>query len=329
MYNCERPIFIFGCPRSGTSLLSRILNSHPQIGIPFESHFYSKFLPRIGRYGNLRRESNRRLLLRDMLSLLHEWSPDPDLERALAGMREPSLHGAIDSIMSDWCAMHGKRRWGEKTPRHLFQWREIYSGFPRAQFVHLIRDGRDVALSWKKARFGPKHLYVAARRWRENLAEMSNAREAIPAAQFFELRYEDLLAAPEETARALCNYLGETFSIEMLSFYKDPTPYRTDARNNRNVRRPLIRDNVEKWRREMGTRDLHIVEAAAKDELEGAGYPVVNADARVGRLEGLGYRAVLHPLLRLGAMARNKRGHLEAMREFWALSKNRLVWFRR
>ena len=328
MYNCERPIFIFGCPRSGTSLLSRILNSHPRIGVPFESHLYVKFLPRVHRYGDLSVEANRRALLRDMLSVLRGWSPRPDLARALEGMRAPTLHGAVDTILTDWCAQQGKPRWGEKTPQHAFFWQDLLAGFPAAQVIHLVRDGRDVAASWKQARFGPKHLYVAAERWREYLRLMAKVRQALPAPQFFELKYEELVLSPEKTVGALCEYLGEPYAPEMLSFYRDRTPYRTDERNLKNLTRPLLQDNIEKWRRSMPAHDVLIVEAAAKAQLERAGYSVTNADPRVSSVKRGLYRLV-HPLLRLVAMAKNTQGQADAVKDLWALSKNRLVSLRR
>jgi hypothetical protein len=328
MYNCERPILIFGCPRSGTSLLSRILNSHPRIGVPFESHLYAKFLPRVRRYGDLSVAANRRSLLRDMLSVLRGWEERPDLDHSLQRMRSPTLHGAVDSILYGWCVERGKSRWGEKTPRHATYWREILSGFPDAQIVHLIRDGRDVAVSWKRARFGPKHLYVAAERWRDFVAMMAAARRALPESQFFELRYEDLVANPEREIRALCGYLGEPYAPQMLSFHEDRTPYRTDERNLRNLRRPLIQSNVAKWRRNMLPKDVLIVEAAAAAALARAGYDLSNADPRVSPTKRRLYR-LLHPFLRLVAMAKNTQGQRDALRDFWALSKNRLVSLRR
>lgn len=328
MYNCERPIFVFGCPRSGTSLLSRILNSHPRIGVPFESHLYAKFLPRVRRYGDLSVEGNRRALLRDMLSVLRGWTFKPTLEASLESMKSPTLHGAVDGILYAWCVAHGKSRWGEKTPRHTTYWREILAGFPDAQIVHLIRDGRDVAASWKRARFGPKHLYIAAERWREFLAVMAAARRALPESQFFELRYEDLVENPARAVGALCAYLGEPFAPQMLSFYEDRTPYRTDERNVLNLTRPMLRSNVAKWRRSLAPKDVLIVEAAAHPELLRAGYGLRNADPRVSATKRQLYRLV-HPFLRLAAMTRNTQGQRDALRDLWALSKNRLVSLRR
>lgn len=327
MFNCDRPVFVFGCPRSGTSLLSRILNAHPRIGIPFESHFYTKFARRIQRYGDLAVAANRRRLLRDMLDTLYGWSSKPELDRAFAGMKHASLHGAVDSIIHEWCLRHGKERWGEKTPFHARHWRDIASAFPEAQFVHLVRDARDVTASWKRAPFGPKHLYVAAQRWRDYLLTMAEARSALPASRFFELRYEELVRTPQATIRSLCEYLGEPYAPEMLSFHTDTTPYFTDERNLENLTRPLIRDNVCKWRTQMSPKDVAIVEAVAGDQLEAAAYPLTDAGARLDPFEAFCYRFVLHPALRLRSMAGNTKGQIDALRDLLTFSKSRVTAF--
>ncbi|MBN1237222.1 MAG: sulfotransferase [Gammaproteobacteria bacterium] len=324
MFNCDRPVFVFGCPRSGTSLLSRILNTHPRIGIPFESHFYTKFVPRLRRYGDLSVETNLRRLLADMLGTLHGWTSVPELEPTLAGVKHASLHGAVDGIVAAWCRHHGKPRWGEKTPYHARYWREISAAFPEAQFVHLIRDARDVAASWKRAPFGPKHLYVAARRWREFLLSMDEARGALGEARFYSLRYEDLIEAPERTIRDLCGFLGEDYAPEMLTYHRDSTPYFTDVRNLENLTRPLMRDNVYKWQKDMPKKDIMMIEAAAKDQLKAAGYPVTDDGARLNPAAGFFYTWILHPALRVKSMAANTKGQIEAIKDLRAFSRNRL-----
>lgn len=329
MFNCDSPIFIFGSGRSGTSLLSRILNSHPRIGIPFESHLYEKFLLRLRYYGDLSVESNRRALLQDMVDLLYNWSPRASIDRSLAGMKENSLHGAIDSLIFDWCCQLGKKRWGEKTPNHGYYWEEILRGFPNAKFVHIIRDGRDVAISWKQARFGPKHYYVAAKRWRDYLITMAEARKSILTANFFELRYEDLIRSPETTLRALCAYLGEEYYPEMLSFHKDTTPYPTDKRNLRNLSQPLMRHNINKWVYNMTPKEVFIFEAIAKEQLEQNGYPVKNTSAHVEWPMAFCYEFMLHPILRMCSMAKNTKGQADALKQLWVFSRSRLSSFLR
>jgi hypothetical protein len=244
-------------------------------------------------------------------------------------MKQPTLHGAVDGIMHAWCMQQRKERWGEKTPNHTHAWREVSSAFPEAQFVHLIRDARDVAASWLSAPFGPKHAYVAAKRWREYVLTMEEARRSLPASRFFEMRYERLIESPEVSLRQLCEYLREPYAPQMLHFNTDTTPYLTDERNTENLTRPLMRNNIYKWRRKMPKKEVVIIEAVAKTQLENAGYAVTNADAKVHPLTGFYYGFVVHPMLRARSMAANTKGQIEALKDLWAFSKSRLTSFRR
>lgn len=111
---------MFGCGRSGTSLLSRILNHHPNIAVPFESHVFNTYFPLLRYYGDLENVRNRRRLVADILASYYfrHWKPEPDE-----------------------------------------QLRELY---PNARVIHIVRDGRDVAVSLIGARFGPKTVFKAA-----------------------------------------------------------------------------------------------------------------------------------------------------------------------
>ena len=144
----ESPIFIFGCPRSGTSLLSRLIGSHPRIAIPFESHLYNTFYPWLKYYGNLECLENRERLVDDILTteVMRDWVPRPNRQNVISAISRYDFHGIVDSILWTWTQAQGKQRWGEKTPAHLFYWREILSAFPKMQVLHIVRDGRDVAL---------------------------------------------------------------------------------------------------------------------------------------------------------------------------------------
>lgn len=167
----DPPFFIFGCGRSGTSLLSRMLNEHPRLAVPNESHLFDTFGPLRRWYGDLREVENRARLAADMLPAVaaRRWSPPLRSDQVLAAVRacdpvrDGHLGGVVDAVLRSWAQSQGKSRWGEKTPGHLFSWPEISGWLPHAQAIHIIRDGRDVALSWIRAPFGPKTVHSAAR----------------------------------------------------------------------------------------------------------------------------------------------------------------------
>ncbi len=309
------PVFILGSPRSGTSLLSRIINSHSEIGVPFESLLYSSLYGWHHYYGDLSERSNRIRLVDDMLSLsqIRAWTPRPDRTRVLELYKRFDFHGAVEALIQAWLETQGKKRWGEKSPWHAYYWRVLLEGFPEARFIHIVRDGRDAAMSWKAARFGPRHYYALAHRWVDYLQTV-DALRAERGDRLLEVQYEALLEQPEATVRTICTFLGVSFEPNMLSFYEQSTPYPTDARNDFNLTRPLMRQNKQKWKTGMTARQLRIFEAIAGGMLERFGYERGDPDARLTRYERLQMQYLEHPVSRFYGMLRNKQGYAEAIR---------------
>lgn len=324
----DRPVFMLGCPRSGTSLVSKIVGAHPRIAVPFESHVYHYLWSWAGLYGDLRSDAARRALVRDILSLedLREWSPRPSLERTLAAVRRPDFHGVFEALLSAWAEDVGKPRWGEKTPQHAWHWKEILAAFPDLQVVWVVRDGRDVALSYGRAVFGPKHPWHLARRWVAYETAGREMEAVLGPDRFLRVRYEDLLDRPEEVVRTTCGYLGESFYPSMLDSWRHDGPYRTDRRNAENLRRGILSGNRGKWRNEMSPRDLRIFEAVASDCLVANGYEPAVDGASLRAIEPTIFRLLEHPPRKLLALARNRKAQritLQRLRIRW-----RLLWTR-
>ena len=312
----QSPFFIFGCPRSGTSLLTRMLDRHPRIAIPYESHLYNRVYPIVRRV-HLDRPGVRTRLVAEILrsDYIREWDPPPSLSDTLAAITRDDFHGIVDGLMSAWTRRQGKARWGEKTPQHTLWWRTILEGFPDVQVIHLIRDGRDVALSYRAAHFGPKHVYHLASRWIQYLSAAEEAQAALGESRFLPVRYEDLLERPEEELRRVCAFLGESFDPEMLAFHRTAAAYPTDQRNEANLRKPILADNVQKWRTGMTAREVRLFEAIAGPELERYGYVRTLRDARISTWEALSCRYLEHPPRRAIAILNNHQGHRLALQD--------------
>ena len=306
----SRPLFVFGCPRSGTSVLTLMLGRHPAIAIPYESHAYNRIYPIVRKHGEPRDPAGRARLIAAVLGsdYVRQWAPPPTLADTTAAMRRDDFHGIVEGMLAGWTARQAKRRWGEKTPQHTLCWREIRSGFPDMQVVHLVRDGRDVALSYRAAHFGPKHVYALAHRWVEYLEAAEAAGRELGVESFLTVRYEDLLRNPEAELRRVCIFLGEDYRPEMLAHHEGDIRYPTDARNEANLRRPLLSDNAGKWRAAMTPREVRIFEAVAGAALERYGYPLTVPGARVPAWEAWSCRMLEHPPRRLAAMLRNRQG---------------------
>ncbi len=199
------PIFVIGSPRSGTTLLRLILDSHPRISCGEETHFLRELETIVGRDWPLVAT----------YGLSREWW----LERIRA------LYGEFQAAV---LAGSDKSRWAEKDPTYTLHLRFIDELFPAALYVHVLRDGHDVVASFRD-RWG---YASAARAARSEWARYVNAAQAfgtgLPAARFLELRYEDLVADPQAAAGRLFEFLGEAWDPRVLDF--DPTEHRATDR---------------------------------------------------------------------------------------------------
>ncbi|RMF40576.1 MAG: sulfotransferase, partial [Anaerolineae bacterium] len=144
------PFFIVGHPRSGTTLLRFMLSSHPRLYIPEETGFIPFLLPRRMHHAPLSLAQTRRLLARiARLNYLWDGLVD-DLPAFYAALPAPTLPVILDTLYRRQIAPFGAQRWGDKTPLYVQHIPLLADLFPGAQFIHIIRDGRDAALSARK-----------------------------------------------------------------------------------------------------------------------------------------------------------------------------------
>jgi hypothetical protein len=293
-----------------------MIGAHPRIAIPFESHLYNTFYPWLRYYGDLAGRRNRERLVDDILAteVMRDWSPRPDRQHTLDAIEQYDFNGVVDAILRAWTRDVGKQRWGEKTPPHAFWWPQILRGFPDMQVVHIVRDGRDVALSWFRARFGPKHYYPLATEWVRYLQTIDDLRAALPEKQFFELHYEDLLREPDRILWEICDFLEEDYSRDMLAFHNEKGEYRTDAGNIENLKKPILQGNVGKWKTDMTRHQLRIFEAVAGSMLDKFGYQRQLQKPMISRRERLQFKYLEHPPRKIFAMIKNSKGHIDGLR---------------
>lgn len=281
------PIFIVGAPRSGTTLLQYIVRSHPRLSLPTgESHFIIPLQHERGRFGDLTRpESVRRVLeamwrrSRDFLAtdlhgLRFDESTMDDLAEGLAADGRGTMAGVIAALFGRNAAGEGKVRWGDKTPYYVLHMELLLEMFPEAQFVHLIRDGRDCALSTliRRDDFHIYNFYEAARYWQHYVEVGQRVGATLPPGHYHEVRYEDLLEDPPAALRRLCDFLGEEYTDQLVNFRKAREAGKTPL-----VAKPIQKDNKEKWRTQMSPRQLALFEGAAGETLGRNRYPLATA----------------------------------------------------
>src|SRR3989442_8404264 len=231
-------LFIVGCPRSGTTLLQRIVNAHPQIAITPETHWIPRWF---NRRKGLTAEG---LVTPKLVSKLLEYHKFPKLQigreqlESLLGSGEPvSFPSFVSGIYDLYGKAQGKPLVGDKTPDYVRSIPTLHALWARAKFVHLIRDGRDVCLStmsWSKVRKGAGRfatwmvdaVATTALWWEWNVRLGREIGSSLGPELYYEMRYESLVADPAHECAALCAFLGVPYNDAMLRFHEGRT--RTD-----------------------------------------------------------------------------------------------------
>lgn len=269
------PIFVTGSARSGTTLLRIMLSSHSRIYIPPESDFIPRLFLGRGNAAMTRRqaEHNIRIVL-SYRRFFREWKAAP-LEPALFVDALPELTPSafLHAVYGSYAEQHGARRWGDKSPIYTNYISLLAEMFPEAQFIHLIRDGRDAALSMVTAyrdRFYVD-IYFAARSWRARVEATRRAGAVLGPSRYVELRYEALTTDPEVVLRSLCDFLGEPFELAMCEPHKLGRELLRPRGRHAPVREPL-HANSGKWQREMSDADQRLFETVAGGLLRQLGY---------------------------------------------------------
>lgn len=281
---------IVGCPRSGTSLLAVMLDAHSQLAIPPETSFLPNVMGLTGDPESLRRRFFD-IVTADRMTISN-WSDfglDKDaLWRRLQEISEFSVAAGTRAFYALYGEGQRKLRTGDKTPGYIFTMQHIQALLPEAHFIHVIRDPRDTAMSWRKTWFAPSQDYaVLGAYWRQNVEV---GRRAAPALRHYqEIRFEDLVVRPEAELKRLCAYLALAYEPAMLDSSargrarleklqgRPHADGRVIARDERtrihvNLARPPMVERVEAWRREMSDAECRQVESGAGSLLLELGY---------------------------------------------------------
>jgi len=275
-FSDNSPIFIIGVDRSGTTLLSLILDSHSHIAIPFESHFITKYYKDKAKFGDLNKEKNRLFLVKSILSEFYVKQWDKKIEIEDINLDNcSSLEKTIYEIFSVYAKLHGKDIWGDKTPEYTSEIHIINKMFPNCKFIHIIRDGRDVALSLVKQWWGANDFISAIKYWEKTLSCARKMLRMLPNERYIELKYENLLTNPENEIKRILSFLRLDFEPEMMEKYRQKAGLKVGERIKKhhvNLTQNLIRENAYKWKQKLSPADQAIAYEIAGDLIEELGY---------------------------------------------------------
>lgn len=279
--------FVVGVTRSGTTLLRLMLDAHPELAVPPETHFLVDLIA--AAHAGTGAEQLAESIVAD-----RHWGDfaldAAELRRRVAALERPDAAEIARSFYRLYAERQGKPRWGDKTPQYLKSMPAIAGLLPEARFVHLIRDGRDAALSRSSRvlKDPPPQTEVAAR-WKRRV--LRARRDARRLGHYLEARYEDLVTEPEPTLRRICEFCDLDYEPEMLRYHeraeerleemardlperpgqpRRPAGHRLEA--HALTKEPPRTDRVARWRTVMSEDDQAAWAEAAGDLLAELGY---------------------------------------------------------
>ena len=268
------PLLVLGVRRSGTTLLRIVLDRHSQLAIPDESYFVPQLAGRqrdpieVGAFvDDLRR-----------LKTLRDWDVSVEDVRARLTSGMP-LGGAIAAVYETYAADRGKSRWGDKTPMYMQHLPLLERLFPDALYVHLIRDGRDAAVSFLGMPEGIvtktwAHPHTAADfacEWRAEVKAGQALGDRVGQGRYLEVRYEALVADAAAEVERICEFAGLPFEPAMID-YAGQVDVSAKPHQQSLTRPPT--PGLRNWRSELGPEDVAAFEAVAGDLLAELGYEI-------------------------------------------------------
>jgi len=270
------PFFIIGSGRSGTTLLRLMISGHPKIEIPPETWF---ILPLVRAFPILTRLTNEEASkVIEMMTTDYRWPdmgiPADSFRNQVMRLTHPTLRDIIDLVYDYHLETSGKLKIGDKTPPYIEIVPELSALYPGAKFIHLVRDGRDVAMSFIDIKMhGNCRVYERNFEWTRALRFRETYRTTCFEPQIIDIKYEDLIRDPETTLRKICTFLNVEFESSMLSVSSriDRVPERERIIHPK-LGEPLSLTSVAKWKVGLSKYECFIMEACLQRHLQRWGY---------------------------------------------------------
>lgn len=246
----QSPIFVVGTARSGTTLLCKMLTAHP--------NFY---------------------LINELPGTSSIFSEEKTREQIIHAI-DSELENVEGAKLEDFLGKIGKKKWGLKDPKLTYSLKCIEKWFPDSKTIIIIRDGRAVANSNMKNKWGvATNAYYAAELWKKEITiqkkfyrdNRQNCHVVL---------YENLVENPEKELRNICGFLEEEYSENMLFYYKEPG-YVAMSKLTENTFKELDKNIVDKWKNNLTRYQIDIFESVAGDVLLEHGYTLFGKKRKI------------------------------------------------
>lgn len=259
--------------RSGTTLLSMMTGAHSKIAVPLATTgMWIHFGRRLESYGYLKRQDDVARLVDAVLN--HEriglWDTGLDRDQILADLPVGDYGAVICRVHGEYARAKGKPYWANIDIATLDHMELVNDWIGDARFVHIVRDGRDVALSHQTMPYGSGNIAECARSWVSRVELNTKMGRILGPERYYALRFEDLVNDPEPTLIGLCRFLTVPFDSAMLAYgemvtEKIPTDrlWLWPA-----LSQPPQTSRVGQWRNKMSTTQRIVFEGVANETLK-------------------------------------------------------------
>ncbi|WP_454063044.1 sulfotransferase family protein [Candidatus Nitrospira salsa] len=258
------PIFIVGSGRSGTTLLQLMINSHPDIFICGEIHYFDQILTIKKRLPSIEKIDDLQtffLLVRKTYGSQFLVGVDAVLDQVKRRMicdNARTYQMFYRYMLEEGAVAKGARRYGEKTPENIRYIDHLIDIFPHAKIIHIIRDPRAVVASLRKVDWSGPSIAINTIKWKLDVLQSQEISKRFRS--YYELRYEDLVADPKKQLTMICRFIGEEFNAKMLEYYKTADRYIKNEECKKGTFVPVTTDNVERWRQELSMSQVYIIQ---------------------------------------------------------------------
>lgn len=274
----ERPIFIVGAQRSGTTLLRLMLNNHSEIAIPEEGTFWMPLLRQTKKKMDI---PVKGLDLENYLKYIERntqfklWGINPDqVFKLFRAKNECRVNELMTELYHLFAVQNNKKIWGDKTPSFFRMIPTLSVLFPNARFVHVVRDGRDLYLSWKKMDPTKSNIAVAAIEWSYKVGKASSDLEKYAKGRYVNIQYEDLVKHPKTKLFELFDFLELNFEEKVLEYWKSSNKFIGNHHSNL-IFQPVSTKSINKWEKKITKREICIFNCIAGRTLQDYGYKIL------------------------------------------------------
>jgi hypothetical protein len=281
----ERPIFVVGAPRTGTTLVKEILNRHPKIHLFDEVHFFERVWDDRTKLGDLADAHNQTRAIQRVRGIVQHYGTDKDVASLLT---EELFRERLQEAGNDYrnllaiplktgAALHGATRWGDSSPQDVLYLSTILDWFPKARVIATVRDPRGFLCSYKNYYRREEPLYREAYNpltnsilWKSYMSAVLEAKAAPWGEAVHWFRYESLVVDPEAEVRRICEHVGVEYDAGLIDVERMNSSFESGP--GYTSRRGIFSTSRDRWRTELTPTEIWVGERVFGKIMKDFGY---------------------------------------------------------